>query len=215
MPTVSSPAEQRVVLNNVSWSTYLALVEDVNGQGGRMAYNKGVLEIMSPSPLHETMKKLIGRMVEAFTEELNIDMRSLSSTTFKREDAKRGIESDECYYIDHAASVRGKEEIDLTVDPSPDLAIEVDISRSSMNKLDIYSTLHVGEVWQYDGKALRILVLDANDDYVEVSQSQALPQYPVDEMLRILAEWRSLGETELIRAFRAWVREHIGGQLPN
>ena len=211
MPTVSSPAEQRVVLNNVSWSTYVALVEDVNGRGGRMAYNEGVLEIMSPSPWHETIKRLIGRMVETLTEELNIDIRSVSSTTFKREDAERGIEADECYYIDHAQAVRGKAEIDLTVDPSPDLAIEVDISRSSMNKLDIYSTLGVGEIWQYDGKSVRILVLRADNNYVEVGQSQALPQFPVNEMLRILAEWRSLGETELIRTFRAWVRENISG----
>ncbi len=116
-----------------------------------MAYDQGVLEIMSPSMRHETIKRLIGRMVEMFTLELDIEIRSVSSTTFNREDLEKGIEADECYYIRNAESIRGIEEIDLAIHPPPDLAIEIDISRSSQIKTGIYAALQVSEVWQYDG----------------------------------------------------------------
>jgi Uma2 family endonuclease len=157
--TVLIPAEQRVVLDNISWSTYLAILRDAESCRGRIAYDRGVLEIMSPSKVHEHVKRLIGRMIEAFTEELNIDIESASSTTFKREDLARGFEPDECYYIAHAGVVRGKDDIDMTVDPPPDLIIEVDISRSSLNKFGIYRALGIPEVWRYDGETLHLYVL--------------------------------------------------------
>ena len=99
MSTVPFLAEQRVILDHISWQTYLAILNDADNCRGRMTYDRGVLEIMAPSKLHEQVKRLIGRMVEVFTEELNIDIESASSTTFKREDLERGFEADECYYI--------------------------------------------------------------------------------------------------------------------
>lgn len=206
MNTVLIPAEQRVILDNISWSTYLAILKDAESCRGRIAYDRGVLEIMSPSKVHEHVKRLIGRMIEAFTEELNIDIESASSTTFKREDLARGFEPDECYYIAHAEVVRGKDDIDMTVDPPPDLIIEVDISRSSLNKFGIYRALGIPEVWRYDGETLRLYVLH-NGDYVEVQQSTVLPQLPIDDLRSFLNQRSSLGETQLMRQFRTWVRE--------
>lgn len=84
MSMVVSPAEQRVILDHISWSTYLAILKDAEGCRGRIAYDRGVLEIISPSKVHEHMKRLIGRMIEAFTEELNIDIESASATTIDR-----------------------------------------------------------------------------------------------------------------------------------
>jgi hypothetical protein len=97
MSTISSPAEQRVILDNISWPTYLAILEDVENRRGRIAYDQGVLEIMSPSKVHEQIKRLIGRIVEAFTEQLQLDVVSAGSTTFKRVDLARGFEPDECW----------------------------------------------------------------------------------------------------------------------
>ena len=134
MSTVSHPAEQRVVIDGVRWSTYVSLLEDGENQRGRMTFDQGVLEIMSPGRVHENVGRLLGRMVEAFTEELEIEVVSVASTTFKREDMKRGFEADEAYYIRNAAAVAGKGELDLTIDPPPDLVIEVDMSRSSMER---------------------------------------------------------------------------------
>jgi len=135
MSTVLPGSEQRVVLFGISWSTYEAILADVDNPGGRLTYDNGTLEIMSPSLDHERAKSLIGRLIESLTLELELDIVSGGSTTFKRAGLHRGIEPDECYYIQNAAAVFSKEEIDLTVDPPPDLAIEVDISRSSIDKL--------------------------------------------------------------------------------
>lgn len=172
-----------------------------------MTYDRGVLEIMAPSRLHENVKRLIGRMVETFTEELNIDIESASSTTFKREDLDRGFESDESYYIQHAADVRGKDEIDMPEDPPPDLLIEVDISRSSLNKFDIYSALGVPEVWRYNGEQLRFYVLEA-EGYVETQDSSVLPPLSASQLSHFLSQRLEQSETALIRGFRQWVREN-------
>jgi Uma2 family endonuclease len=161
---------------------------------------------MSPSKGHEHIKRLIGRLIEAFTEELNIDIESASSTTFKREDVERGFEPDACYYIAHAAMVRGKDEIDMMVDPPPDLIIEVDISRSSLNKFGIYRALAIPEVWRYDGETLRLYVLH-DEGYTEVPHSTVLPQLPVATLQSFLQQRASLSETQLVRRFRAMVRE--------
>ncbi len=136
----------------------------------------------------------------------NIDLESVSATTFKRQELERGFEPDESYYIEHAAAVRAKDEIDLTVDPPPDLIVEVDISRSSLNKFGIYQALGIPEVWRYDGASLHLYAL-RDEGYIEVQQSTALPQFPIETLTSFLAQRSSLGETQLIRRFRARVRE--------
>jgi Uma2 family endonuclease len=209
MSVVSTPAEQRVRLYNVSWQTYLALLADTDQCGSRLTYDEGTLEIMSPSHLHENVKRLIGRMIEAFTEVMDIDICSGGSTTFKREDLQRGIEPDECYYIQHAAAVRPKQEIDPAIDPPPDLFIEVDISRSSIGKFVICAALNIPEVWRYDGESLLVYLLADDGRYALADQSSALPQFPLDELARLLDQRSSLSETRLIRSFRAWVKSNL------
>ena len=81
MSIVNTPAEQRIVLNDVSWETYLALTSESDRPGKRIAFDQGVMEIMSPGILHENAGRLIGRMVEVFTLELNIEAASVKSTT--------------------------------------------------------------------------------------------------------------------------------------
>ena len=110
MSVVSSGNESRVVLHEVSWTTFQALSREATG--GRLAYDRGTLEIMSPSYDHVSVKGLIGRLIEVFSEELDIDIAAAGSTTLGREDLDRGIESDESYYIKNATLVRGKSEID-------------------------------------------------------------------------------------------------------
>lgn len=208
MSTVPFLAEQRVILDNISWQTYLAILNDADNCRGRMTYDRGVLEIMAPSKLHEQVKRLIGRMVEVFTEELNIDIESVGSTTFKREDLERGFEADECYYIQQAAAVRGKDEIDLLIDPPPDLLIEVDISRSSLSKFGIYGALGGPEVWRYDGERLRFYVLQAEGDR-EIQDSSVLPPLSASQLLHFLRQRVEQSETALIRGCRQWVRETV------
>ena len=137
MSTVPASSEQRVVLRSVSWETYLALTEESESGSGRMTYDQGVLEIMAPGMPHEIAKRLIGRMIETFTLCRGIEIRSSSSTTFKRSELQRGFEADESYYIQHACELRGVREIDLSIHPPPDLVIEVDMTNSSIPHVDL------------------------------------------------------------------------------
>jgi Uma2 family endonuclease len=212
MSTVSRPAEQRVVIDGVRWSTYLSLLEDGENQRGRMTFDQGVLEIMSPGRVHENAGRLLGRMVEAFTEELEIEVVSVASTTFKREDVQRGFEADEAYYIQHTDAVASKGELDLEVDPPPDLVVEVDISRSSIDKLPLFYALGVPEIWRYAGDELCVYSR-GNADYIQSEGSNALPQFPLDEARKVMQQRTTVGETQLIRGFRAFIRARIKGDV--
>ena len=156
MSTVVKTQEQRFVFSNMDWPSYLAMGEILRDRPIRMTYDRGVLELMTTSPEHEKAKKLLGRFVEALTEELDIDIASGGSMTCRREDEEGSLEPDECYWIEHEEQVRGRIDIDLESDPPPDLAIEAEISRSVLSRLGIYARLGVPEVWRTDGQIVRI-----------------------------------------------------------
>ena len=122
METIKSPAEQKVLLSNVSWETYERLLKDhLDSSAPRFTYDRGMLEILSPSSEHEKLNRHIAQLVLAVTEEMGIEAEDFGSTTFRREDLERGFEPDSCFYIQNEEQVRGKDRIDLTVDPPPDL----------------------------------------------------------------------------------------------
>jgi Uma2 family endonuclease len=199
-------SSNRVLLRGISWQTYQSLLKDFEQQPGiRLTYDRGLLEIMMPVDPHETYKKLIGRLIEAFTEEMNIEIRSLGSRTCDREDLARGLEPDQCYYVQNEAIVRGKDQIDLRRDPPPDLAVEIDITTSSINQLDIYADLGVPEVWLYNGNDLIIYQLNESRHYRAYEVSLTLPQLLPSEVMRFLKLSKTMGETSLIRLFRQWV----------
>jgi Uma2 family endonuclease len=174
-PPHHPPNQPGLLLQNITWQTYQSLVHELESQPTKhLTYDNGVLEIWIPLPPHESYKRLLGRIVEVITEEFDIEIRSLSSATWSREDLSKGVEADECYYIQHEAIVRGKMEIDLTLDPPPDLAIEIDISSPSLPRLPIYAALSVPEVWQFNGKTFKILEW-ADGEYIPKTRSRALP----------------------------------------
>ncbi|KAF0188449.1 MAG: hypothetical protein FD167_6206, partial [bacterium] len=150
-PSIQKPetllGENRIVLYNISWTTYESLLRDLSSQSApHLTYDQGILEIMSPLPPHERINRITALIVEVLAEELNIDVDSLGSTTFKREDLERGFEPDSCFYIKNESAIAGKDEIDLNIDPPPDLIFEVDITSPSIAKLPIYAHLGVPEV---------------------------------------------------------------------
>jgi Uma2 family endonuclease len=198
-----------ILLKNISWKTYESLVNELAQQGGiRLTYDRGNLEIMTPSAPHEGSKKILGRFVESVSEELNVEIRSLGSLTCRREDLARGLEPDQCYYIQNEDVVWDKEQIDLNQDPPPDLVVEIDVTSSSIDRLSLYASLGVPEVWRYDGNRLIIYQLEAQE-YVERTISPTFPFLSQVEMLRFLELRRTTKENALIRLFREWVRSQI------
>ncbi|MDY7012630.1 MAG: Uma2 family endonuclease [Cyanobacteriota bacterium] len=202
------PPGQRVLLQNVTWPEFEAILDELGEhRAARIAYDRGTLEIMTPLPSHEADKCLIGDFVKALLEELDIEFYPLGSTTFKNELMKQGIEPDDCFYIEHEASVRGKERIDLTVDPPPDLALEIDVT--SRTHPEIYQRLQVPELWRFEKGKLQINVL-REGKYVEVEFSPTFPKFSlIDAIPRYLSQLKVEGRNKTMKAFRAWVREQI------
>lgn len=204
MSTVPRQAEYRTVLEPVSWATYCAIVDETK-QSGRITYDQGLLEILSPLMPHESAKSLIARMICRYTEIHDIDMRSSASTTFRREDLERGFEADESYYIQNCQAIRGKAEVDLTIDPPPDLVVEIDMTNSSIDKLRLFASMEIPEVWRYDGVMLWIGNLH-EDSYAAPDESRLLPGFPVSLAQELLAQRAEASETNLMRLFAESVR---------
>lgn len=202
------PPGNKVQLQNISWEMYEAILDELGeGYAVRLAYYKGTLEIRMPLPKHEKAKSLIGYLVNVLLEELNIDCEVLGSTTFKRQDMQTGVEPDDCFYIQNQAAVRGKERLDLSVDPPPDLAIEID--NSSQTSFNCYEALGVPELWRYDGEVLKIYLLQQGK-YAESSISQNFPDFPIIDLIPQYVDRSQIeGRSPTVRAFRAAVREQL------
>jgi Uma2 family endonuclease len=209
---IQSP--DRVVLKNISWQTYQSLIIDFEREPAmRLTYDLGTLEIRMPLAPHETYKKILGRLIETATEKLNLEIRSLGSLTCSREDLAKGLEPDQCYYIQNEEIVRGIAQIDLAKLPPPDLAVEIDITSSSLDRFAIYADLQVPEIWRYDGQLLAIYGL-AGNEYIMLDRSVAIPLLKTADILRFLSLSASLtsglpsaiGENNLVKQFRQWVK---------
>ncbi len=203
------PSSSSVLLQGVSWETYEALCEDLDGTHIRLTYDQGSLEIMTLSFEHERSGGVLGRLVDVLAEELGIDYISAWSTTFKRKDVRKGLEGDRTFYIQRVAAVAGKLKLDLKIDPPPDLAVEVDVTSSSLNRMGIYGALGVPAVWRYDGKQFQVFQRKRDGSYRSVPRSKAFPTLPVAEVLPLLRQVTTLTELAMIRALRVWVREHV------
>jgi Uma2 family endonuclease len=208
MVTAKIPAEQRLRLSGIPWETYLTWTDGQGPRNLRVTYDHGEMEIMSPSPKHENRKSRLGRLIEALSEEMEIDLASFGSMTMRSEDLECALEGDASYYIQNESAVRGREDIDLEVDPPPDLAVEIEVTRSTMDRMVIYAALKVPEVWWWDGKALRVYLLTAEGTYRQSNRSRAFPFLPLDQFVKFLAKTK-VSETQQLRTFRKWVREQI------
>jgi Uma2 family endonuclease len=202
------PPGQTVVLENISWSEFEAILEDLGeSRGSRIAYDHGKLEIMTPLPEHEVNKVYISNFLEILLEELDIEFCPLGSTTFKNQAMFKGIEPDSCFYIQHEAVVRGKNRLDLTVDPPPDLALEIDITNRSHP--EIYQSLGVPELWQYSQGKLKFLLL-VEGKYVESETSANFSDFDLFDVIpQYLNQCRTEGRNKGMKAFRGWVREQL------
>ena len=202
-----TPAEQRVVLQNVSWETYEHLLADhVDASTPRFTFDHGVLEIMSPSAEHERYKQAMSLLVEMLADGLGIDIENLGSTTFKRSQLERGFEADVCFYVQSAAQMHGKIHIDPAVDPAPDLVIEIEMTSPALNKLPIFAAFGVPEVWRYDGRQLRILQLTGSE-YIESPKSLAFPGASGGDLSHLAQQSMSLKRREWLQVLQNWVRE--------
>ncbi|HEY9597622.1 MAG TPA: Uma2 family endonuclease [Cyanophyceae cyanobacterium] len=199
---------QQLLLEDVSWQQLESILAELGeSRAARLSYSNGLLEIMVPLPEHEKAKEIIGDLVKILLEERKIAFESLGSTTLKNEHMTQAVEPDACFYIQNQAAVIGKNRLDMSVDPPPDLAIEIDIS--SRTPLQNYQILGVPELWRYSRSGLQISILQAGR-YTESDSSPTFPDIPIIGLVnRYVQQSQVAGRTQAIQALRSWVQENL------
>jgi len=204
---LADDAVQRLTLDGISWSEYRAIGEILRDRPAlRLTFDEGRLEIMTTSPEHEKYKVRLGRLIEILAEEFGTPLEPGGNMTFQREDRGRGLEPDQCYWIANEAQVRNKDTWDPAIDPPPDLAVEIEVSRSAAARLGIYAVLGVPEIWRFDGEHLRVLLLGEDIRYHESATSQAFSDLRVEGMEAFVRLDTKLDYMSMARTFREWVR---------
>jgi len=217
----TSEPDHRVVIQGVDWAFYEQLVDSIpEGANIHVDYDGKDVEIMSLSTLHDGDKKLFGQLVEAIAQELEIPYKGAGSTTWKRPEVARGLESDECYFFgaDKLAAVaeaRARRSKRIADYPNPDLGIEVDISPSKIDRPGIYAALKVSEVWRFDGEREEVIIERLGEDgsYHPVEGSAFLA-IRAKEVRRWVVEEDSSDDSAWARRLRAWARAELALRLP-
>jgi Uma2 family endonuclease len=214
IPFVPAPPrqrdEQRFVLHNVAWASYLSVGRLFADRPAlRITYDRGTLEFMTTSPRHERYKYWLGRLVDIIAEELNKPFVPGGSMTFQREDVERGFELDQCYWIANELAVRAKMTWEPALDPPPDLAIEIEVSRSALNRMAIFAAFRIPEVWCYDGEELRVYLLHTEGTYQRGEHSRAFPSIPMHELVSLMASFETTDYLSAVASVRTWARSLI------
>lgn len=188
--------EQRLRLEGITWQQYDALVALFMDQfpALRMTYLEGVLELMSTSPEHERLKKVIARLIEAFAEEADIDLNGYGSATFRKKAAARGLEPDECYTFGLLKEV-------------PDIAIEIVLTSGGIDKLAVYQGLGVQEVWFWEDQSFSPYgLIDSESGYEALSNSRLLPQLDLSLLAQFIDQ---PSQTQAVKAYRRILQDDL------
>lgn len=208
MVTTAPLAETRILLN-ISWQTFKTMLHEMGGErNSRLAYNDGIVEIMTPLMPHENSNRVIEGYILALCEEFGLEVKSTGSMTLTRDDLEKGGEPDSSYYIQNESLIRNKDFIDLAQDPPPDLVLEVEYSKPKIDKLSLYAAMGIPEFWRYNGNTLRIYTL-SNSQYLEVQLSPTFAPVAVKDIPQFIQESKKVGQLAAKSGFRAWVRQQI------
>jgi Uma2 family endonuclease len=206
--------EQRFVIDGIPYASYVQISDALPDRGIRITYDGGRLELMTTSKEHELYDRSLARLLDLLVLELNMEIDYGGRMTFRKEEVEKGLETDNCFWIQNELNMRGKTTFDPVIDPPPDLALEIEVSRSVLSRLDILAALRVPEVWRYDGKTIIILLLNATGQYEPSARSKAFPFLPVQELVRFLNMRATMGQTQIARTFLDWVRQQVAAGWP-
>lgn len=197
---IALSAGSRISIPNLTWQDFEQILVDAGEKRNtRMTYYRGTLEIMSPLALHERPHRIIADIVKAILEMQERDWEDFGSTTFKRPDIA-GVEPDNCFYIQNADLVRDCTNMDLSIYPPPDLAIESDVT--SKTALKAYESILVPEVWIYSNRKLTIHILQS-DRYIATDNSLVFPDLSITELIPPLVEQAiKFGTSRMLRALK-------------
>lgn len=210
MDTLQLPLTGYAYLEGVSWDDYEALLEKAGERPFRSTYDNGRLEIMTLSFEHEWLKRNLGRLIDLLAIVLNLPFQPGGSTTMKRKLKKKGLEPDDCWWFRYEKKMRGrKKRLDLEVDPPPDLAVEIDVTRSVLKRMKIYAALRVAEVWRFKAERLKAYLLQTDGTYAASDHSRIFPMLAMADMQRFLEKAGATDQATLSREFMAWVEREL------
>jgi Uma2 family endonuclease len=202
------PSASTLMLPGVTWNQYEQLLQVFADRQFHLTYDQGRMEIRMPTPEHERPATLLDKILTILTLAFDLDIYSLGSTTFTSEVVEKGLEPDQCYYFKNVKKIAGKKRIDLRTMPAPDLAIEIDITSSSIPRLPIYASFGVPEVWRYDGTALIFYHLHRKS-YRPAKASSYFPTLQPSD----LVAWLQLGEKSadgaVLKQVQQWCQEQL------
>ncbi len=206
-PKTTPTGEKRVTLHNLPWQSYQQILQALpETRAAQLTYDRGILEIVMPLEDHEYASELIGLFIRILVGEMGLKLKSIRSTTLEREDLERGAEPDNAYYIQNQPKVAGRN-INLAIDPPPDLVLEVDITHSDVDKNQLYAAMGVPEFWRYNGREWRIYQLQETA-YIEVDHSPTFDWLEKEDLYRFLGQAQQ-DEIAAEMMFRDFVRQKL------
>jgi len=200
------PEDAEVIFHGATWEEYEELLDQVGEAAGlRISFNNGTLKVMSLSSEHEKYVRFIERLISTLSLRLRINIVSFGSATMRKRGENKGNEPDACFYVQTAAAIGNRIELDFSIDPPPDVVVEVDIHHDSTDNDAIYAALGVSEIWRYDEWAVIIYHL-RQGEYVVAEASLALPMLSAGIITEYVNRMREVGEFEALLAFDEWLQ---------
>jgi Uma2 family endonuclease len=213
-PAAKADSGQRIVLYGIDWKAYKTICDAVVDRHVRMTYDGRALEIMVTSFKHDRYSGYFALIIFTIARFYRRKIANCGSFTHQRDDLKRGFEPDQCFYLANLAAIKGKKEIDLSKDPPPDLSIEVDVSRSSLDRMAIFAAFGVPEVWRFDGKTIQVYVLK-NGSYEAVAASPTFPEVPIAGLVHFLELGVREDDTTMVEELEKWLAKLPSGKPPS
>ena len=212
--TIQWTEDETFTIHGLSWDQYVAINDALGDQAGlRTLFLDGSLTFVSPARVHEWSEDAIDLVITAIAVGCEIEMEVLGSTTLRKGERVAGLEGDRTYYLgDHAALMGGPQDIDLTIHPPPDLAIEVENSHKATKAMAIYAHLGVPEVWRHDARRNTLTFWSLGQDvtYQAVPSSVGFPFLSPDDVLGQVKRAEEVkSRTRWFVQLTAWVRDVI------
>jgi Uma2 family endonuclease len=168
--TTTISEQQFLLPGHYTWEEFETIETlTADAAGLRLTYLDGCIEFMTLSEQHEMIKTILGFLLELYSCEIGINMIPVGSATRRAKEKSASFEPDESYYIGE------KKE-------NPDLAIEINITSGSIDKLEKYKRFNITEVWFWENNQLYLYHLK-NDNYEQINQSELLPNLNIDLLI--------------------------------
>ena len=198
----------RLLLEGVSWERYEELLDEVerSGRHFRLTYDSGYLDVELPGQLHEVITAFARAMLDLYLIEHDILFTPFGQTTWVRKVLEKGLEADACYYIQNAAVIGSRIDIDLDRDPPPDLSIEVEAAKPLLPKLPVYVAMNMPEVWHVRVTGRVDIFVLSNGRFIAASESVAVPYFTAERIRKYSDLRLAIGHSEALRHFRSEMR---------